>query len=148
MLDRPSTAERSILEAIPYRDNAVVLHTDTRVLPRSRRAWSSWNYRVRAGAGELPVLSYDMNILQKLDADTTFCVTLNDTSAIDPARILGRYNYSHPVFSVNGIRAQARWAEINGTRRTWFCGAWWGNGFHEDGVTSALRVAHALGVEW
>ncbi len=148
LLDRPSTAERSILEAIPYRDNAVVLHTDTRVLPRSRRAWSSWNYRVRAGAGELPVLSYDMNILQKLDADTTFCVTLNDTSAIDPARILGRYNYSHPVFSVNGIRAQARWAEINGTRRTWFCGAWWGNGFHEDGVTSALRVAHALGVEW
>ncbi len=148
LLHEPSPAERSILESIPYQDNEVVLHTDTRVLPCARRAWSSWNYRVRAGAGELPALSYDMNILQKIDADTTFCVTLNDTSAIAPACILGRFNYSHPVFSVEGIRAQARWSEINGPQRTWFCGAWWGNGFHEDGVTSALRVAHALGVDW
>ena len=126
----------------------MVLHTDTRVLPRSPRAWSSWNYRLRAGADELPVLSYGMNILQRLESRHTFCVTLNDTAAIDPARILGRYRYSHPVFSVDGVRAQQRWAEINGVRRTWFCGAWWANGFHEDGVASALRVAEALGAPW
>jgi predicted NAD/FAD-binding protein len=94
------------------------------------------------------VLSYDMNILQRIESETTFCVTLNDTAAIDPSRILGRYRYSHPVFSVEGIRAQQRWAEVNGACRTWYCGAWWANGFHEDGVSSAVRVAAALGVHW
>ncbi|MBP6383148.1 MAG: FAD-dependent oxidoreductase [Pseudomonadales bacterium] len=148
LLGDPSGEERGILCAIPYQENDVVLHTDTRVLPRARRAWSSWNYRLRPGAEELPVLSYDMNILQRLESRHTFCVTLNDTAAIDPERILGRYRYSHPVFSVEGVRAQQRWAEINGVRRTWFCGAWWANGFHEDGVTSALRVADALGTPW
>jgi uncharacterized protein len=148
LLADPSPAETSILSAIPYRDNDVVLHTDTRLLPRRRRAWSSWNYRLRAGAGEMPVLSYDMNILQRLESRHTFCVSLNDTDAIDPTRVLGRYRYSHPVFTVEGMRAQQRWAEINGTRRTWYCGAWWGNGFHEDGVLSARRVAEALGAPW
>jgi predicted NAD/FAD-binding protein len=148
LLHQPSEAERAVLASIPYRNNEVVLHTDTSLLPRSRRAWSSWNYRLRAGAGELPVLSYDMNILQQLRSDTTFCVTLNDSAAIDPTRVLGRFSYSHPVFSVDSVRAQARWQEINGNRRTWFCGAWWANGFHEDGVASAVRVAHALGVDW
>ncbi|MBK6278578.1 MAG: FAD-dependent oxidoreductase [Gammaproteobacteria bacterium] len=148
LLGDPSAEERGILSSIPYRDNDVVLHTDTRVLPRSPRAWSSWNYRLRTGADALPVLSYDMNILQRLESRHTFCVTLNDTAAIDPSRILGRYRYSHPVFSLEGVRAQQRWAEINGVRRTWFCGAWWANGFHEDGVASALRVAEALGAPW
>jgi predicted NAD/FAD-binding protein len=148
LLAEPTRAEQEVLAAIPYRDNEVVLHTDTRVLPRRRRAWSSWNYRVREHGTELPVLSYDMNILQRIESETTFCVTLNDTAAIDPSRILGRYRYSHPVFSVEGIRAQQRWAEVNGACRTWYCGAWWANGFHEDGVSSAVRVAAALGVHW
>jgi predicted NAD/FAD-binding protein len=126
----------------------VVLHTDTRLLPRRRRVWSSWNYHLGADATAMPVLTYDMNILQRIESSHTFCVTLNATAAVDPARILGRYRYSHPVFTLAGIDAQQRWAEINGTRRTWFCGAWWANGFHEDGVASARRVASALGVPW
>jgi len=148
LLQDPTRAEREVLGAIDYQPNDVVLHTDERMLPRSRRAWSSWNYRVRADAPECPVLTYNMNILQNLESRSTFCVTLNDTDAIDPARILGRFSYSHPVFSRDGVAAQQRWPEVNGVRRTWFCGAYWGNGFHEDGVISALRVARALGVDW
>lgn len=148
LLADASAAEQSILGAIPYQDNDVVLHTDTRLLPRRRNVWSSWNYRLGADAAALPVLSYDMNILQRIESDHTFCVTLNATAAIDPARILGRYRYSHPVFTLAGVDAQQRWAEINGIRRTWFCGAWWANGFHEDGVASARRVAAGLGVPW
>lgn len=148
LLEAPTAAEREVLGAIPYRMNDVVLHTDTRLLPKRRLAWSSWNYRIREGGGELPVLSYDMNILQRISSPHTFVVTLNDTDAIDPATVLGRYRYSHPVFTVEGIDAQQRWAELNGPNRSWFCGAWWANGFHEDGVASALRVARGLGVEW
>lgn len=148
LLDSPSASERAVLGAIPYRDNEVVLHTDERLLPRTRRAWASWNYRVRAGEGALPVLTYDMNMLQRLQAPVTFCVTLNDAPAIDPARILGRFRYAHPAFTVEGVRAQKRWDEINGSQRTSYCGAYWANGFHEDGVESARRVAQALGVRW
>lgn len=148
MLEQPTPAEREVLGAISYRENDVVLHTDIRLLPQRRLAWSSWNYRIRQGDGERPVLSYDMNILQRLSSPHTFVVTLNDSDAIDPARVLGRYRYSHPVFTVAGIGAQQRWAEVNGHHRSWYCGAWWANGFHEDGVASALRVAHGLGVTW
>jgi predicted NAD/FAD-binding protein len=148
LLEAPTTAEREVLGAIPYRMNDVVLHTDTRLLPQRKLAWSSWNYRIRADGGELPVLSYDMNILQRISSPHTFVVTLNDSEAIDPARVLGRYRYSHPVFTVAGVDAQRRWAEVNGPNRSWYCGAWWANGFHEDGVASALRVAQGLGVEW
>jgi len=148
MLEEPTLAEREILGAIPYSSNDVVLHTDTRLLPERRLAWSSWNYRIRKDDGARPVLSYDMNILQRLSSPHTFVVTLNDNDAIDPAKVLGRYRYSHPVFTVAGINAQQRWAEVNGHNRSWYCGAWWANGFHEDGVASALRVAHGLGVTW
>jgi uncharacterized protein len=150
MLADASTAEQQILGAIPYRGNEVILHTDERLLPRSRRAWAAWNYRLRDGqaATELPLLSYDMNILQGIESRHTFCVTLNDAGSIDPARILGRYNYSHPVFTLEGQQAQQRLQQINGVRRTWFCGAWCANGFHEDGVTSAVEVARALGTRW
>jgi predicted NAD/FAD-binding protein len=148
LLETPSAAEQGVLGAIAYRANDVILHNDTSVLPRRRLAWSSWNYRIRDGADELPVLSYDMNILQRIESPHTFCVTLNDSVNIDSSKILGRFRYSHPVYSVEAVSAQQRWREINGTDRTWYCGAWWGNGFHEDGVSSAVRVAQELGVQW
>jgi predicted NAD/FAD-binding protein len=142
LLRDPSVAERDILGAIPYQKNDVVLHTDVRMLPRERRAWSSWNYQLSPGE-QRPTLTYNMNILQGLNAPDTFCVTLNNTQAINPHKILGRFDYDHPVFTLEGMRAQERWDEINGTN-TWFCGAYWRNGFHEDGVVSGLRVARAL----
>ncbi len=137
-----SQVERDILGAIPYQSNDVVLHTDASLLPRSRRAWSSWNYH-RSGSKQRATLTYNMNILQGIEAPETFCVTLNNTEVIDPHRILGRFTYDHPVFTLASTRAQNRWGEINGGR-TWFCGSYWRNGFHEDGVVSALRVARAL----
>ncbi|MFS1524867.1 NAD(P)/FAD-dependent oxidoreductase [Microbulbifer sp. 2304DJ12-6] len=143
-----SDPERQILSAIPYACNQVVLHTDTSLLPQHRRSWSSWNYRLRTERDRLPVLTYNMNILQGLKTRKTYCVSLNAGARIDPDRVLARFEYAHPQFSVAGSRAQAQWARINGVNRTWFCGAYWANGFHEDGVNSALRVAEQLGVRW
>jgi predicted NAD/FAD-binding protein len=142
ILSDASGSEREILGALPYQSNDVVLHTDVRLLPRLRRAWSSWNY-LRTGGEQRATLTYNMNILQGIEAPETFCVTLNNTDAINPHRILGRFTYDHPMFTLAGMRAQERWGEING-RNTWFCGAYWRNGFHEDGVFSALRAADAL----
>lgn len=144
LLRDPSREESAVLGALPYRDNEVILHTDTRLLPQNRRCWSSWNYRLKPG-GERATVTYNMNILQGIDAPETFCVTLNDTESINPNRILGRFNYAHPQFTVAGVAAQARWADINGPLNTWFCGAYWHNGFHEDGLVSGLRVADAIG---
>ncbi|MEQ9464760.1 MAG: FAD-dependent oxidoreductase [Haliea sp.] len=143
MLDDPSAAESRVLGALPYQNNEVVLHTDTRLLPGNRKTWSSWNYMLGVDE-QRAVVTYNMNILQGLQAPETFCVTLNDTRSINPNKILGTFNYAHPVFSLAGIAAQARWQEINGQHRTWYCGAYWHNGFHEDGVVSALRVATAI----
>ena len=143
LLDQPSEAEQQILGALPYQDNDVVLHTDTRLLPKNRKTWSSWNYSLNSGQ-DRAVVTYNMNILQGLDAPETFCVTLNNTGAINPHKILGRFNYSHPVFSLPGIAAQSRWDEINGQKNTWYCGAYWHNGFHEDGVVSARRVVEGI----
>ncbi len=143
MLGDPTEDEKSVLGALPYRDNEVILHTDTRLLPKLQRAWSSWNYRLKPGNGRATV-TYNMNILQGLDAPETFCVTLNDTASINPHRILGRFNYAHPQFTLAGMQAQQRWADINGQHNTWFCGAYWQNGFHEDGLSSGLRVAESL----
>jgi len=143
MLGDPTDDERSILGALPYRDNEVILHTDARVLPKNQRAWSSWNYRLKPG-NDRATVTYNMNILQGLDAPETFCVTLNDTASINPHRILGRFNYAHPQFTLAGMQAQQRWGDINGRNGTWFCGAYWQNGFHEDGLSSGLRVAESL----
>ena len=143
MLGDPTEDEKSVLAALPYRDNEVILHTDTRLLPKLQRAWSSWNYRLKPGNGRATV-TYNMNILQGLNAPETFCVTLNDTASINPHRILGRFNYAHPQFTLAGMQAQQRWADINGQHNTWFCGAYWQNGFHEDGLSSGLRVAESL----
>ncbi|WP_369959920.1 NAD(P)/FAD-dependent oxidoreductase [Pseudomonas benzenivorans] len=145
LLAQPSQAEREILGALPYADNDVVLHTDTRLLPRRRLAWASWNYRLGGPSEQAAAVTYNMNILQGIHSDTTFCVSLNQTAAIDPDKILGRYRYAHPQYSLAGMAAQARWQELLGTRHSYYCGAYWANGFHEDGVVSALRVAHAFG---
>ena len=140
--------EKAILGAIPYLNNEVVLHTDTTLLPRHRKAWAAWNYLLSKEQQNAAVLSYDMNILQSLPGDQTYCVTLNASDRIDPRKIIGEYQYAHPSFSLASAAAQQQWATINGVKRSWFCGAYWGNGFHEDGVVSAKRVAQGLGVTW
>ncbi|KPX79725.1 Uncharacterized protein ALO59_01822 [Pseudomonas amygdali pv. mellea] len=145
LLAEPSSAEQSVLGALRYAENDVVLHTDTRLLPERKLAWASWNYRLGGSEQQSAAVTYDMNILQGIDSDTTFCVSLNQTAAIDPTKILGRYRYAHPQYSLGAIAAQARWEEINGVDHTWYCGAYWANGFHEDGVVSGLRVAQAFG---
>ena len=188
LLAAPSAAEQEILGALPYADNDVVLHTDTRLLPKRPLACASWNYRLgasikpaqsvasdgkarrnqpkkrsllavnehfeadfnaawpSAAALQQPAaLTYNMNILQGLKSDTTFCVSLNQTDAIEPSKILARYTYAHPQYSLAGVAAQARWEELLGANHSYFCGAYWANGFHEDGVVSALRVARAFG---
>lgn len=188
MLAEPSAAEQQILGALPYADNDVVLHTDTRLLPKRPLAWASWNYRLGginpstqsvASDGEArrtqpkkrslqavnehfeaefnaasssaaalhqpAALTYNMNILQGINSPSTFCVSLNQTAAIEPSKILARYTYAHPQYSLAGVAAQARWEELLGANHSYFCGAYWANGFHEDGVTSGLRVAAAFG---
>jgi predicted NAD/FAD-binding protein len=146
LLADPSERERELLGAIPYQPNEAVLHTDRTILPRRRRAWASWNYHLaegrRAGAS---TVTYHMNSLQSLRADREFCVTLNRTGAIDPAKIIRTIPYAHPVYTPAGVAAQARHHEISGLNRTHYCGAYWGWGFHEDGVASALRVVGELG---
>ncbi|MCO7572246.1 FAD-dependent oxidoreductase [Pseudomonas chlororaphis] len=145
LLASPSRAEQEILQALPYADNDVVLHTDTRLLPRRRLAWASWNYRLDASGDKAAAVTYDMNILQGLKSDTTFCVSLNQTAVIDPTQILARFTYAHPQYSLEAVAAQARWSELQGAQHSFYCGAYWANGFHEDGVVSALRVAQAFG---
>ncbi len=145
LLAAPSEAERQILGALPYAENDVVLHTDTRLLPDRPLAWASWNYRLGDEGQRLAAVTYNMNILQGIESDTTFCVSLNQGTAINPLKILARYTYAHPQYSLASVAAQNRWEELYGERHTYYCGAYWANGFHEDGVTSALRVAAAFG---
>ena len=143
LLADPSRVERDVLGAIPYQANEAVLHTDTRLLPKRRLAWAAWNYHVLPEDRGPIALTYNMNILQRLDAPTPFLVTLNRSEAIDPARVIKRITYHHPLFTPSAVAAQARQRELNGAHRTYYCGAWWSNGFHEDGVVSALHsLAH------
>jgi uncharacterized protein len=144
MLERPSRAEAQLLAAFPYQRNEVVLHTDTRLLPRSPRARAAWNYHLLGEPQEQVALTYNMNLLQRLTAPEVFLVTLNHSRNINPARVLGRYEYHHPVYTPAAVAAQRRIDEINGVHRSFFCGAYWGCGFHEDGVVSALRVVETL----
>ena len=145
LLAAPSQAEREILGALRYAENDVVLHTDTRLLPNRRLAWASWNYRLGGSTRQPAAVTYNMNILQGLQSDTTFCVSLNQTENIDPGKILEHFRYAHPQYSQAGLDAQVRWQELQGTQNSYYCGAYWANGFHEDGVVSALRVAAAFG---
>lgn len=144
LLADPTPQEREILGAIPYQENEAVLHTDTALLPRRRLAWASWNYHVLDRSQERVAVTYHMNTLQRLRAPREFCVTLNHTGAITPSAILRRLVYHHPVYTTAALAAQRRHREINGSARTHYCGAYWGFGFHEDGVNSALEVCRAF----
>ena len=147
LLADPSRAEAELLGAIPYQPNDVVLHTDASLLPRRRRAWASWNFHLQDEPAERTTVTYHMNRLQALDAEREFCVTLNRREAIDPAQVIETREFAHPVFTHAALAAQRRWPEISGVRRTHYCGAYWGYGFHEDGVQSAVRVCANFGVE-
>jgi predicted NAD/FAD-binding protein len=140
LLADPSRAEREILGALPYQRNEALLHTDTSLLPRRRRAWAAWNYHRLPNTQAGVALTYDMNVLQNLRSGHTFCVTLNAGSHVDPKRVLRRMEYAHPLFTPAGAAAQQRHHEISGVRRTHYCGAYWRYGFHEDGVVSALEA--------
>jgi predicted NAD/FAD-binding protein len=144
MLADPSEAEREILGAVPYQRNEAALHTDASLLPRRRAAWSSWNFHLTPRPTGRSTVTYWMNNLQRLRADREYLVTLNRGADIDPATVLARFEYDHPVYTAEGVAAQARHAEISGVRRTRYCGAYWGWGFHEDGVLSALRACEGL----
>ncbi len=143
LLEDPTAAEREILGAVRYQDNDVVLHTDTSLLPRSLKAWASWNYHVHQRR-DLATLTYDLNRLQGFVSSTRFLVTLNETEAVSPSRVIRRFTYSHPQYSLDWVRLRGQRARIQGTHRVWFCGAYFGNGFHEDGVRSALEVAAGI----
>jgi len=138
LLADPSLTEEQVLGKFHYQSNEAILHTDESLMPRRRLAWAAWNYHIPAYSQERVAVSYNMNILQGIKAPDTFCVTLNHSYAIKPEKVIQRFQYSHPVFTPESIAAQKRHAEINGVYRTYYCGAYWRNGFHEDGVVSAL----------
>ncbi len=143
LLTNPSEAEHSILAAIPYFKNTAVLHTDENVLPQSKKAWASWNYK--QFSEEQASLTYYMNKLQSLKSKKTFCVSINQEK-IDPKKSIKTFHYAHPQFTQYSITAQSRFHEINGKNRTFYSGAYWFNGFHEDGVKASLRALSSLGV--
>ena len=138
LLADPSPEERDILGAIGYQANAALLHTDVRLMPKRPLAWAAWNYHLPREPRERVTVTYDMNILQSLDAPARFLLTLNRDEDVDPRKVLGSFVYHHPVYTTQAVAAQARRHEINGVHRTYYCGAYWGYGFHEDGVKSAL----------
>jgi len=147
MLSDASERERALLGSIAYQPNEAVLHTDSTLLPRRRAARSAWNFHLLREPKALSTVTYYMNHLQRLAAEEDFCVTLNHTEAIDPAKIIRTIRYAHPMYTPGGVAAQAEHATISGLAgRTHYCGAYWGWGFHEDGVVSALRACEPFGV--
>jgi len=140
--------ENKVLGAIPYTENSVVLHTDVSLLPDRKAAWASWNYLLNNNTDKAAVVTYQMNILQGIKSDTQFCVTLNHLEGINQSKILREFTYHHPVFNQQSIAAQQQKHTVDGQNNTYFCGAYWYNGFHEDGVRSAVDVAKQLGVEF
>ena len=146
MLADPTDREREILGNIPYQENHTVLHTDHRILPEKRLAWASWNYLVSKPAAERVAVTYNMNRLQSLRSKAVFCVSLNLTELISPDKTIAEYPYAHPVYSPQSLAARRRYEEVSGRNRTFYCGAYWYNGFHEDGVKSALAVARHFGL--
>lgn len=140
MLSDKTQAESDILSAIPYQENTIYLHHDASLMPKRKLAWAAWNYHVTEPATDRVAVTYNMNILQNLQSTEPLLVTLNHTKLINPAKVIKRLKYMHPIYTVAGAAAQARHAEISGKNRTGFAGAYWRNGFHEDGVVSALAA--------
>jgi predicted NAD/FAD-binding protein len=145
MLADPTDLEREILGAIPYQENLAVLHTDQSLLPPKRTAWASWNYHIPKEEKGRVALTYNMNILQSLEAMDPFCVSLNMPEKIRSDLTIKSILYHHPVYDPNSLNARRKQDEVNGINRTYFCGAYWGYGFHEDGVNSALAVCKHFG---
>jgi predicted NAD/FAD-binding protein len=146
LLEDRSETEANVLGDIAYQTNETALHTDASVMPSRKSAWASWNYRVPADDRDSVAVTYDMNRLQSIESTEPLLVTLNCDDRIDPAKVLRRFTYEHPVYTTKTIRAQKNRPLIDGTARTHFCGAYWGHGFHEDGVNSALAVCERFGV--
>ena len=146
LLEQPAEEERAARGAIPYRRNVAVLHTDARVLPRAPSAWASWNAQVEdcENHGTPLRMTYHMNRLQRLPESPTWCVTLNAEARIDPSKIVARHVYHHPVYTVAGLRAREAIRAMNGRRATFYCGAYLGNGFHEDGVRAGFAAGAAV----
>ena len=140
LLADSSAAENAVLGAIPYQENSIYLHYDVSMMPKRKLAWAAWNYHVTEPALDRVAVTYNMNILQNLQTETPLLVTLNHTNFINPAKVIKRLKYMHPVYTIAGAAAQARHAEISGVNRTGYAGAYWRNGFHEDGVVSALEA--------
>ena len=139
MLDDATQAEREVLGAIRYQRNEAILHTDATLMPKRRRAWAAWNYHIPEDPRRHVAVTYNMNILQSLDSKEQYCVTLNNDRQVASSRIIQRISYEHPIYTRDTVAAQSRQAELN-VDRTFFCGAYWRNGFHEDGVVSALNA--------
>ena len=146
MLADPTLRECEILGSFRTQRNVAILHTDDSILPRCKRAWAAWNYHLISAGEQRVALTYNMNTLQGIDAPVQFCVTLNHSDFVDASKVLRRITYEHPVYTAETVAAQKRYAEVNGVNRTYFCGAYWGYGFHEDGVKSALRVCEMIRV--
>ena len=147
LLAQPTVQEGLVLDAIRYQPNRAVLHTDTHVLPRRRSVWAAWNYERAASAPDVAArvcLHYWINALQPLPFAQPVVVSLNPARAIDPAKVLAEFDYDHPVFDMGAIAAQAQVPQLQGVQSTWFCGAWTGYGFHEDGLQSGYRAADLL----
>ena len=147
MLETPSPLEVEILGAIKYQLNETTLHTDESVLPSKKKTWASWNYFLPAEASSKVSISYNMNILQGIKSPESFIVSLNSDHYIDPTKVINKFTYHHPVFDAHAVVAQKGWTKISGVDRIHYCGAYWGHGFHEDGVQSAFRVCKSIGVE-
>jgi predicted NAD/FAD-binding protein len=147
LLKDASPVERQVLGSFRTSRNQTVLHTDSRLLPRQQDARASWNYHLGTNR-QAATLTYHMNRLQSLPTPEDYCVTLNDTQSIDERHVLREMTYFHPLYTLDAVRAQARWPEISGRNHTHLCGAYWFYGFHEDGLNSAIRVAEKLGVRW
>ena len=147
MLADATDAEREILGDFPFHTNEAVLHTDTNLLPTRNPAWASWNYHILRSEERTATLTYDLSRLQNIASDTPILLTLNASKEINPSKILRTFHYTHPAFSRDSIIAQQRIGEISGRDHTHYCGAYWGFGFHEDGVNSALTVAKHFGIE-
>ena len=145
MLERPSRRVREVLGSITYQPNPAILHTDASVLPSRKRAWASWNYRIKAERQQPVAVTYNMTKLQSLSTDTSFCVSLNLDGELSDEATLRRFDFEHPLFDASAVAAQGRHAEISGVDGIHYCGAYWGNGFHEDGVVSALAVTRKFG---